>query len=399
MIASTQAAVENNKNSFTTGGSLSTSDLQNSASFKGSAVGISADVGQQAGKSGVSGVGVGVGSDKGNASSTTVSGISGIAGNTAVRSTDAQTGLKKIFDAAKVQKEIDAQVQITQSFGKEATKAVGTFAAEKLKAAQASGDQAEIDKWKEGGPSRVALHILVGGLGGGVGGALGAGASSISVPYIAAAINSTELSEAVRAGLIAAASTALGASVGGGAPGAAAAFSEVINNCLASTCLSIQWDKSAPGYHAYTATPSPVLCNTAEAGCMEAVKKQLSCNSAPGQPVCSMPGNFKEEGMKLSGNNWITQYVSPNGQVVINGTMKDKHALDDGYVMRWISEDSSGAVRILTYGEGVNKSWSGIPASAMGRVNSTVGPALFTSLGIQNQVDVRNYLLNQSQKK
>ena len=43
-------------------------------------------------------------SDKGQASSTTKSGISGIAANTAVRSTDAQTGIARIFDAHQTQK-------------------------------------------------------------------------------------------------------------------------------------------------------------------------------------------------------------------------------------------------------------------------------------------------------
>lgn len=59
VIASTQAAVDNNKNTFTAGGTLTTSDIQNSASFNGSAAGISVDVGTQPGKLGVNGVGVG----------------------------------------------------------------------------------------------------------------------------------------------------------------------------------------------------------------------------------------------------------------------------------------------------------------------------------------------------
>ncbi len=93
VIASTQAAVEQGKNSFNTGGTLTLSDIQNTASYEGKAMGLSIDVGQQAGKFGVSGVGAGIGSDKGEASSTSSAGISGIAGNTAVRSTDAETGL------------------------------------------------------------------------------------------------------------------------------------------------------------------------------------------------------------------------------------------------------------------------------------------------------------------
>ena len=84
-MSSTQQAVNDNKNSFTTGGVLSITDVQNTASFKGTAVGVSVGVGTQpAGSMGLSGVGVGIGSTGGNASSTTTAGISGIAGNTAV---------------------------------------------------------------------------------------------------------------------------------------------------------------------------------------------------------------------------------------------------------------------------------------------------------------------------
>lgn len=50
----------------------------------------------------------------GKAQSTTQSGISGIAGNTAARTGDKETGIGKIFDQTKVQKEIDAQTKITQ---------------------------------------------------------------------------------------------------------------------------------------------------------------------------------------------------------------------------------------------------------------------------------------------
>ena len=113
VITSTQAAVDSNKNSFTTGGTLTLSDLQNTASYNANAAGIGVSVGQQAGKFGINGVGVGLGSDKGSASSTTTAGISGIAGNTAVRTGVAETGLQPIFDAAKMQREIDAKVSIS----------------------------------------------------------------------------------------------------------------------------------------------------------------------------------------------------------------------------------------------------------------------------------------------
>jgi len=77
----------------------------------------------------------------------------------------------------------------------------------------------------------------------------------------------------------------------------------------------------------------------------------------------------------------ISQYLSPNGEVLINGT-NDDHILHDGYIMRWISRDGSGNVRIMTYGEGVNSSafWSA--------VNTLGGGTLFEGLGQANADNV-----------
>ena len=68
-----------------------------------------------------------IGRDGDSAASTTTAGISGIAGNRAVRTGDKEAGIAKIFDAVSVQKNIDAQVQITQTFGQLAPKAVADF--------------------------------------------------------------------------------------------------------------------------------------------------------------------------------------------------------------------------------------------------------------------------------
>lgn len=182
VIASTDYAVDTGANSFTTGGALSISDIQNQAAYKGSAYSVT--VGSSAGTSSA-----GIGKDKADVSSTSSSGISGIAGNTAVRSTDAETGIKPIFDAAKVQNEINAQVAITQAFSREAPKAVADFAAkqgkdlkEQAKAEQDAGKKAallaEASKWEEGGIYRIALHTAAGALSGGLSGAAGAAASA-----------------------------------------------------------------------------------------------------------------------------------------------------------------------------------------------------------------------------
>jgi filamentous hemagglutinin len=214
VIASTQGAVDNNKNTFTTGGSLTITDIQNTASFKGKAVGVSLGVGSALGKSGA-----GVGSLSGNASSTSSAGISGIAGNTAVRSGDAETGLKPIFDADKVQKDIDAQVKITMAFGQQASKTIGDYATNQLKEATLKKEQALLETdpvkraelikqandaesvWGEGKPGRAALHGIVGALTGGLGGAIGSTAASMGMPILSAQIDELPISESAKQAL------------------------------------------------------------------------------------------------------------------------------------------------------------------------------------------------------
>ena len=68
--------------------------------------------------------------------STTVAGISGIAGNTNVRTGNAQTGLKNTFNAAQVLSNIQAQVAITQEFGKQASATITTYTNNQLKQLQ-----------------------------------------------------------------------------------------------------------------------------------------------------------------------------------------------------------------------------------------------------------------------
>jgi hypothetical protein len=178
VIASDTQAVNAQKNSFKTGGTLTIADIQNVASYSAKSISISMGSSQQpTGKMDLSGLGLGLGSDSGDASSTSSAGISGIAGNTAVRSSDAEAGLKPIFDATRVQAEINAQMQITQAFTREAPKAVASYAATKFNELKDT-DPAEAAKWDEGGIYRIALHALTGALGGGIGGAAGAAASA-----------------------------------------------------------------------------------------------------------------------------------------------------------------------------------------------------------------------------
>ena len=225
-ITSTQAAIDNNKNTFTTA-KLTTSDLQNSASFSAESYQVSV---------GSSGGSAGAGQDSGSASSTTKAAISGIAGNKNARTGDAETGIAKIFDQTAVTKEINAQVAITQEFGQRASQAVGDYASQQYAEALKNNDKEGMDRWKEGGASRVALHALVGGLGGGVGGAAGAATSQATIPMIGEEIAKLDLPVELKSALVQAAGIAIGVATGGTA-GAVASQNATANNYLKHTEL------------------------------------------------------------------------------------------------------------------------------------------------------------------
>ena len=172
-ITSTQAAIDNNKNSFSTGGTLTTTDLQNTASYEAKSVSIGLGAGALPGKSLSAGLsGVGIGSDSGSAQSTTTAGISGVAGNTAARTGDASTSIAPIFDAEKVKKEIEAQVTITQEFNKKAGKAITDYVNNQRKALQEQAQNASTLEDKEKAEQAIkdvnmqerALNILTGAL-------------------------------------------------------------------------------------------------------------------------------------------------------------------------------------------------------------------------------------------
>jgi len=301
VITSTQAAVDAGKNSLRTA-TLTQSDIANHSTADG--IGLSGGVSYNTGgsdkdpsKSGTGAKEVGGVKlqDQGNAglktaptslgaasesdSSTTRSAISGATltigtqttrtdkGEAATDSsgkainTAATTGTDTAAKLAKPSslEDIQAQVQITQSFGSQASKAVGDYADSKLKESkqlQAQANQtsnpeqkAALQKqaddlnstWGEGGAGRVALHTVVGGLTGNTAGAVGAAAASSAAPAlndlqtkISQGLKDAGLSDSVAdtAGKIISGTTAvgIGAVAGGGAVGAAAAGNEDFNN-------------------------------------------------------------------------------------------------------------------------------------------------------------------------
>ena len=239
-ITSTQAAIDNNKNSYEAKEGTTTTDLNNSAKYSANSVSVGVGAGAPAPGQSMSATmsGVGFGNDKGSAQSTTTAGISGITGNTNARTGDKSTSIAPIFDKDKTQKEVAAQVAITSEFGKQASKAVGDYAATKLKEAEKNNDQAGIDAWKEGGTARVALHTAVGGLTGGVQGAVGAGTSQAVIDQVGQALKETNLPTELKQALVLAAGTAVGAAASGGSvAGGATAFNATANNYLSHAQL------------------------------------------------------------------------------------------------------------------------------------------------------------------
>ncbi|WP_432239978.1 hemagglutinin repeat-containing protein [Herbaspirillum robiniae] len=261
-IASTDKAAANGKNSLTTQ-TLTQSDIKNRSDYKAESQSIGIGAGYGGSKLSMNGTGVGIGSSSGSASSTTRSGISQgdikitdssaqqsktgltaeqtLAGiNTDVSSERDTSGkITKTWNGQQLQNEVQAQAQITQMFGREAAKAIGTYATEQVnelnrKIKKASPEEkaaliAERDKWEEGGLYRTALHTAAGALGGGIDGALGAATSSMAMPQIGKLIDGLDLPQAVKQGLAQVTATALGGIVGG-TSGLAAGVNVEANN-------------------------------------------------------------------------------------------------------------------------------------------------------------------------
>jgi filamentous hemagglutinin len=127
-ITSTQGALDQGRNRFETG-SLGLGDVLNQAGFSGESV--AANLGNEMrldGQLALSATSTGFGRDSAQATSLTQAAISGIAGNSSARTGDAPTGLAPLFDVERVQRELNAQVVITQRFGLEASQAITQFA-------------------------------------------------------------------------------------------------------------------------------------------------------------------------------------------------------------------------------------------------------------------------------
>ncbi|WP_433691940.1 hemagglutinin repeat-containing protein [Herbaspirillum seropedicae] len=265
-IASTDKAAADGKNSLTTE-TLTQSDIKNRSDFKAESQSVGMGTSLAGSVLGLAGSALGMGNVSGSDSSTTRSGISQAdikitddaaqqakTGKTAEQTIASINGdvsserdtsgkIAKTWNGQALQADVEARAQITQAFGQQAVKMVGSYAGAKEKelrqaasTAAQNGDQtqadqlnADADQWKEGGAYRAGAHAAIGLLAGGVSGALGAGASSALMPDVAEQIKKLGLPPAVESAVSLAAAAGIGAAVGGGA-GAASAYNVDLNN-------------------------------------------------------------------------------------------------------------------------------------------------------------------------
>jgi filamentous hemagglutinin len=264
-ITSTDAAVAAGLNRLDTP-QIRLSDIDNRASYRAEAGSVNIGAASSAdGQTRPAGTGAGFGSDSGHAASVTRSAVSGIAGDTGARTGDAQTGISPLFDAGRVQREVDAQVAITQRIGEQAPRLVAEVADGRAQAlrgeAQRESDPSrqralleQAANWEEGGAARVAAHAVVGAVTGGVAGAAGAGVVAAAAPAldalqsrVTAALADAGSSEGVARGTgqVVANVAALvlgGVASGGSAAGAALALDVDANNRQLHP-TEIQWIK------------------------------------------------------------------------------------------------------------------------------------------------------------
>ena len=251
VITSTDVAIEDDLNTFTTAGQsadealesgvLTLTDIGNNATYDAESISVGLSSGENSsGESSTGLSGIGTGRDNGEASSTTVAAISGLAGNQDARTGDAESGLAPIFDADNARKDVQAQAAITQEFGSKASQEWGDYAsrqeAQLWREAQNASDPEtraalleEAARWAEGGAYRSSGHTLIGLAGGGVDGASGALTSATLMPEVERLTNDMDLPDSVRQGLESLTATLAGAATGG-TQGGAMAFNLDANN-------------------------------------------------------------------------------------------------------------------------------------------------------------------------
>ncbi|WP_201586117.1 two-partner secretion domain-containing protein [Psychrobacter jeotgali] len=174
---------------------VTSQDINNTTSYEGDAISVGLSAGKIKDKPQATMSGLGYGTDSDSDSSITKGGVSGYNDPEGILTTENRETLggklESVFDASRVNEELGAQTIITKEFGKEAPKAVGDFANNRIKAIRADATlsdaekNAAIAKWDEGGIYRVAAHTALGALAtGSVEGALTTGGVAAAAPTL-----------------------------------------------------------------------------------------------------------------------------------------------------------------------------------------------------------------------
>ena len=195
VFVTSKAAQDNGNSNIVFKQGMTSTDLKNTTSYEGDAISIGLSVGKTTGKPQATMNGLGYGTDGDSDSSITKGGVSGYNDPEGILTTENRETLggklESVFDASRVNEELGAQTIITKEFGKEAPKAVGDFANNRIKAIRADATlsnaekNAAIAKWDEGGIYRVAAHTALGALAtGSVEGALTTGGVAAAAPTL-----------------------------------------------------------------------------------------------------------------------------------------------------------------------------------------------------------------------
>ncbi|MET3461739.1 filamentous hemagglutinin [Variovorax sp. 1133] len=286
VIESTQAAIDNNRNSFHTGGTLTMTDLNNINRSDGQAytVGASVPLGygtrptdatettpeqpsswswtppKDANGNSVASTrpagGAGVGSYGSSQTSVTTSGISGIAGNASVRTGDPSSAgtLVKDWNTQAILRDVQAQARITQQFGQQAASAWGQYSDAKFAEGLKNGDEAAMACWGPDGTCRASGHVLLGAAVGGVPGGVGAVGATQIAPAVYSALLEAGMPQPLAGLLVELGTLGLGTASGSQA-GAAGAFNEVTNNSVAGGLRALILAAGPAGAKACLASP------------------------------------------------------------------------------------------------------------------------------------------------
>ncbi|WP_218690754.1 hemagglutinin repeat-containing protein, partial [Psychrobacter sp. BF1] len=195
VFTTSEEAQANGKSNIVFKQGVTSTDIVNTTSYDGDAISAGLSVGKIKDKPQATMNGLGYGTDSDSNSSITKGGVSGYNDEQGMLTTENREvlggKLESVFDATRVTEELQAQNQITKEFGKEAPKAVGDFANNRIKAIRADNTLSidekleAIKKWDEGGIYRVAAHTALGALGtGSVEGALTTGGVAAAAPTL-----------------------------------------------------------------------------------------------------------------------------------------------------------------------------------------------------------------------